>query len=88
VDGMSRNDDISVLIDTLAAIDCNVTLIEEKMPSLRDYFAAAALPCALHIAIKANDSGEFNALDVNMSTLIAMSAYNVADAMLKARGDA
>lgn len=53
--------------------------------STRDYFAAAALPCAWRIARRASDSGDLNDTGVMISTLIAIAAYNIADAMLAER---
>jgi hypothetical protein len=51
--------------------------------TLRDYFAAKAMPSILHYFLKE----DFHLKDNSWMEGVAMDAYKMADAMLKARGE-
>ena len=51
--------------------------------TLRDYFAAKALPSLLRYFLKE----EFHLTDISWMEGVAMDSYRMADAMMKARGE-
>ena len=51
--------------------------------TLRDYFAAKAMPSILHYFLKV----DFHLKDNSWMEGVAMDAYKMADAMLEARGE-
>lgn len=61
----------------LESIQRDVRTIAEQQPTLRDYFAAAALPALIAYGREAGIRSDLNT--------IAECAYDMADAMLKAR---
>ena len=60
-----------------------VSHITEQGMTLRDYFAAKAMPSIVSYFLKE----EFHLTDHSWMEGVAMDAYKMADAMLKARGE-
>lgn len=65
------------------AIDLGDRVESESGMSLRDYFAAKALPAAYK---DTTESARIDGWPENWRQLVAEEAYAMADAMLKARG--